>query len=78
MEFVGFYGEEVTKPKTKQNQEFWFCRIAIANVVQHSTLSRKQTQYTIYTPTHTPTHTHTTSQKKKKHLRSTGLNHFIK
>ena len=70
MEFVGFYGEEVTKPKTKQNQEFWFCRIAIANVVQHSTLSKKQTQYI---------HQHTQHHKKeKKHLRSTGLNHFIK
>ena len=66
MVFVGAYGEEVTKPKTKQNQEFCSCRIAIANVVQHSTLSRKQTQYTIYTPTHT--HTHTTSPKKKETL----------
>ena len=63
MEFVGAYGEEVTKPKTKQNQEFWFCRIAIANVVQHSTLSKKQTQYTIYTPTHT--HTHNITKKKE-------------
>ena len=63
MKFVGAYGEEVTKPKTKQNQEICFCRIAIANVVQHLTLSRKQTQYTIYTPTHT--HTHTQHPKKR-------------
>ena len=74
MKFVGAYGEEVTKPKTKQNQEFWFCRIAIPNVVQHSTLNTQQEANNIYTNTHT----HTTSQKKKKHLRSTGLNHFIK
>jgi len=51
MEFAGAYGEEVTKPKKKQNREFCSCRIAIANVVQHSTLSKKQTQY-IHQHTH--------------------------
>jgi hypothetical protein len=54
MNFAGAYGEEVTKPKKKQNQNFCFCRIAIANVVQHSTLNKKQN--TIYTPTHTQRH----------------------
>ena len=61
MEFVGAYGEEVTKPKTKQDQEICFCRIAICKC--SSTLNTQQEANTIY---NTYTNTHTQHHKKKK------------